>query len=113
MENLLSGPLGKIGGLIALILLGRKRAAWLAVPVLWPATQLHYRVLALPAMTPSLALAGSVAEPGFMTAGVMSLALWERRTMVATLAHGLRSKSASMLAPRARKGAERTETDAT
>ena len=35
-------PWATIGGAIALIALGRKRAAWLAVPVLWPSTQWHY-----------------------------------------------------------------------
>jgi hypothetical protein len=33
---------------VALIVLGRKRSAWLAVPALWPATQVHYAVLAAP-----------------------------------------------------------------
>jgi hypothetical protein len=34
--------------LAALWVLRRRQAAWLAVPALWPSTQLHYNVLALP-----------------------------------------------------------------
>lgn len=37
--------------LIALILCGREKAAWLAVPVVWPATQWYYSTLAVPALT--------------------------------------------------------------
>jgi hypothetical protein len=35
--------------LVALAAIGRRRAAWWAVPALWPATQFHYSVFALPA----------------------------------------------------------------
>jgi hypothetical protein len=35
---------------VALSALGRRDAAWLAVPALWPSTQLHYATVALPAM---------------------------------------------------------------
>jgi hypothetical protein len=77
--GLLSSPLVTIGGLIGLILLGLPRAAWLAVPVLWPATQLHYTVLALPALTPALAVFAAPHHPGWLAFGVILYALWERR----------------------------------
>ena len=35
---------------IALAALGQRLAGWLAVPALWPSAQLHYSVLALPAL---------------------------------------------------------------
>lgn len=35
---------------VALVLVGLRWAGWLAVPALWPSTQLHYSVLALPAL---------------------------------------------------------------
>ncbi len=35
----------------ALILMGRRRAAWLIVPVLWPSTQWYYASLAMPGAT--------------------------------------------------------------
>ena len=38
--------------LVALIVIGRGKAAWWSVPVLWPSTQFHYSVLALPAISP-------------------------------------------------------------
>lgn len=71
-------PLAMIGAAIALVLLGRERAAWLAVPVLWPATQLHYSVIALPALSPLLAAAAAVHQPGVLGLAVMALALYER-----------------------------------
>jgi hypothetical protein len=42
-----------------LVLLGRRRAAWLLVPVLWPDALLHYNSIALPilAETPLVAIA--------------------------------------------------------
>src|SRR6185503_488639 len=45
-------------GLVALILIDRKRGAWFSVPVLWPGTQFNYSMFALPAR-PS-ALAGAI-----------------------------------------------------
>ena len=45
----------------ALVILGRKRATWLAIPALWPATQVHYSVFALPAA--SRLMAGIMALP--------------------------------------------------
>jgi hypothetical protein len=77
--GLLSSPVVTMGALIALILLGLPRAAWLAVPVLWPATQLHYTVLALPALTPVLAVFAAPHHPGWLAFGVILYALWERR----------------------------------
>ena len=49
----------------ALILLGRRGADWLAVPALWPYTQLHYNVLALP-----------IAAASPVVAFLLSLAVW-------------------------------------
>jgi hypothetical protein len=80
--SVLAGPLATAGGALGLVLLGRERAAWLAVPVLWPATQLHYTVLALPAMTPYLAAFGAVNVPGAFGFGVMTYALWARRDLL-------------------------------
>lgn len=73
------------GAAMALVLIGRRQAAWLVVPVLWPATQLHYSVLALPALTPFLAVFAAVHEPGVLGFGVILYALWMRREMVITV----------------------------
>jgi hypothetical protein len=61
--------------LAALVVLGRERAAWLAVPVLWPATQLHYSVLAMPALTPLMAVFFALPLPGATSLGVIAGAL--------------------------------------
>jgi len=37
--------------LVALVLMGRKRAAWWSVPVLWPSTQWYYTSMAVPGAT--------------------------------------------------------------
>jgi len=52
-------PLLLIPTAIAIALLwriDRRAAAWLAVPALWPASEFHYSTLALPVMTPLLAV---------------------------------------------------------
>jgi len=41
---------------VALLSMGIRRAAWLAVPVLWPWTQPHYLAMSTPALTPLLAI---------------------------------------------------------
>ena len=42
--------------LVLLWLKDRRAAAWLAVPAVWPASEFHYSTLALPVMTPILAV---------------------------------------------------------
>ncbi len=42
--------------LALLALRDRRAAGWLAVPAMWPATQLHYSTMALPVMSPLLAI---------------------------------------------------------
>lgn len=41
--------------LVLLALRDRRAAGWLAVPAVWPASQLHYSTMALPVMSPLLA----------------------------------------------------------
>lgn len=61
----------------SLVYLGRERSAWLVVPALWPATQLHYSVFALPVMHPILAVAMSVPYPGMAGVGVIAFVAYE------------------------------------
>ena len=42
--------------LVVLAVRDRRAAGWLAVPALWPATQFHYQTMAMPTMTPLLAV---------------------------------------------------------
>ena len=83
-DNPLTGPLIVAATLAAIVLLGRERGAWLAVPVLWPSTQLHYSVLAMPvfATVPALALAGAVPAPGVLGLAVVVYAIWDRRLTI-------------------------------
>jgi hypothetical protein len=41
----------------ALLAIGRKRAAWWSIPALWPASQFHYSVFAMPSKMTTLAAA--------------------------------------------------------
>jgi hypothetical protein len=49
--------------LVFLALLGRRRAAWLIVPVFWPDAQLHYSSIALPILVDAPVVALSLALP--------------------------------------------------
>lgn len=48
---------------VLLVLCGRQRAAWLAVPVIWPSTQWYYSTLAVPAVVASPIAAAILAIP--------------------------------------------------
>lgn len=63
---------------LALASLGLRRAAWLAVPVLWPSSQIHYALVSLPVVAgvPLLAVAFSLPLPGAPAVGVICLAAW-------------------------------------
>jgi hypothetical protein len=64
-----------------MFLLGRRRAAWLIVPVLWPYSQIYYGVLALPvvAEVPLVALSLAVDNvAGFVVAGLIAQVALER-----------------------------------
>lgn len=60
---------------IALLAIGRADGAWLAVPALWPASQLHYGLLALPVGSPVVAAFALSPLPAPLACGVIALAL--------------------------------------
>lgn len=60
---------------VALLFAGRERAAWLAVPATWPATQWYYSTLALPALTPLAAAAMAVPIPGMVVVAALIVAV--------------------------------------
>jgi hypothetical protein len=66
--------------ILGLVLMGRERAAWLVVPVLWPDTQPYYAVIALPALvrSPFVALSLALPIPGLVVAGMFAQALASR-----------------------------------
>ncbi|MBI2781884.1 MAG: hypothetical protein HYX55_08840 [Chloroflexi bacterium] len=66
---------------LGLVALGRRRAAWLIVPALWPDTQLYYASIALPVIAgmPLVALAiASPSTPGFIAIGLGAQAVLDR-----------------------------------
>jgi len=62
---------------IALLALGRRRAGWLAVPLLWPSTQIHYMAISVPGLTPYLALAWCFPVPEVRVASTCLFVLYE------------------------------------
>jgi hypothetical protein len=70
--------------IVALALSGRERAAWLSVPVLWPATQWYYSTLAVPGLAPrtvATAIAAAllaVPIPGLVVVAAVVVAIGER-----------------------------------
>jgi hypothetical protein len=66
---------------VALVLCGRERTAWLAVPVLWPSTQWYYSTLAMPALTSIAAALMAIPVPGIaVVAAAVAVAVERRRT---------------------------------
>jgi hypothetical protein len=64
-----------------LLLLGRRRAAWLAVPALWPNAQEYYAVIALPvaAEVPLATMAmATPLTPGIIAVGLFAQGVWDR-----------------------------------
>jgi len=65
---------------VCLYLLGRRRAAWLIVPALWPFSQSYYAVIALPilAQVPLVAMALALDMPGIVVVGLVAQVIAER-----------------------------------
>ena len=66
---------------VGLILLGRRKAAWLAVPALWPNAQEYYAVIALPvaAEVPIVTMAmATPLTPGIIAVGLVLQGAWDR-----------------------------------
>jgi hypothetical protein len=90
---------------VGLFALGRRRAAWLIVPALWPASQLYYASLALPVLAemPIVALAiASPAAPGLIAFGIYAQAALER---ISRREMARRWSPDALLARRERRGA--------
>ena len=66
---------------LGLLLVGRRKAAWLIVPALWPNSQLYYGVIALPIVAEvplaTIALATPF-TPGIVAIGVFAQGVWNR-----------------------------------
>lgn len=67
--------------IVGLVLVGRRKAAWLAVPALWPNAQEYYAVIALPvaASVPFATMAmATPLVPGIIALGVFAQGIWDR-----------------------------------
>lgn len=67
---------------IALVLMGRRRAAWWIVPLLWPSTQWYYTSMVMPATTLLAAFVVAVPVPFAATLGAVAVAVevvWRAR----------------------------------
>ena len=60
---------------LALAVIGRRRAAWLGVPGLWPATQWYYATLAVPGLTPIAAALMAIPAQGVVVAALVVAAV--------------------------------------
>jgi hypothetical protein len=81
--------------IVVLILCGRERAGWLAVPVVWPSTQWYYSTLALPALTPVAAAIMAVPIPGIVVLAALVVAIERRNTNLERLIADWRPSSPS------------------
>ena len=70
---------------VALVFAGRERAAWLAVPALWPTTQWYYSTLAVPAATPIAAAILAIPLPGAAVVATIAVAIHRRNTTIRKL----------------------------
>ena len=66
---------------LALIVLGRRRASWWAIPALWPSTQWYYSLMAMPVLTPLTAAILAAPVQGGPAVAVIAAAIevWYRR----------------------------------
>lgn len=88
----------------ALLALGRRRAAWLAVPALWPDTQLYYASIAMPVLVDMPIVAFALATPlvpGLIAGGLAAQAVVDRLTWWRR--HGRSSYSGSVSEARSGK----------
>jgi hypothetical protein len=85
--------------IVALLFAGRERAAWLAVPALWPTTQWYYSTLAIPALTPIAAAVIAMPVPGAAVVAAVIVAIQRRNTSVPSLVADWRPRSSTPLAP--------------
>jgi hypothetical protein len=56
--SVVGDPVVAVLVIVGLLILGRRRGAWLVVPLLWPGAQAHYAVMALPAIAELIRGAG-------------------------------------------------------
>lgn len=68
------GTLFVVPTILALLIVDRRSAGWLAVPAIWPYTQFHYSCVALPALGTFSAMAMALPIPGLPAVVVLAIA---------------------------------------
>lgn len=71
-----STPILLLPTFLAVIALGKRDGAWLIVPALWPATQVHYSVFMVPVGSPILAAVSLLPVPAPAAVAVITLAIF-------------------------------------
>jgi hypothetical protein len=81
---------------VALWIVGRDRAAWLAVPAIWPAQQFYYGTLVMPTRSAIAAaiVAFPVAGSGALALFVLAVVTWRDRGQRSKLRRGRRAAEA-------------------
>jgi hypothetical protein len=69
-DSTFGDPILMVIGVVSLAVLGRRRALWLAVPVLWPYAQPEYKIMTLPILPPLVAFFWAIPVPGLTLLGV-------------------------------------------
>jgi hypothetical protein len=67
---------------LAMIVVGRERAAWLVVPAIWPSQQFYYGTIAMPSKSKiaTALIALPVPGNGLLALGALALVTWYHRT---------------------------------
>ena len=74
-DSVFGQPLLMVAGLAALLVIGPRRALWLAVPLLWPHAQAMYKTMTIPVLTPVLAVFWALPFEGSTLIGVIVMAV--------------------------------------
>jgi hypothetical protein len=77
-DSVFGNPVLMVVAVIALASLGWRRALWLGAPVLWPYAQQGYKLMAVPVLTPVVAVFWAIPVPGSALLGIVALAVLER-----------------------------------
>ncbi|MEO8273734.1 MAG: hypothetical protein ABI620_06685 [Chloroflexota bacterium] len=77
-DSVFGNPLAMGIAIVALASLGWRRALWLGAPLLWPFAQHDYKLMALPILTPVVAIFWAIPLPGAALTGVVAQAALER-----------------------------------
>jgi hypothetical protein len=92
-DSVFGQPVLMVVAAVALLALGLRRAAWLAVPILWPYAQPIYKSMSIPMLMPVIAIAWALPIPGATLVGLVVAAVLvqveRRRPLPAWLRRGI------------------------